>query len=134
MFNTDNCAIPKTWCGKGPMPNKYAKVGTRSECLQIGFGAGMYSEKAKNIPPTSLRQIKYVGEKYENRFKRKNISTTTHLLKFATKNSKTTIQTLLIHVFMRKSTGLDKRGYNSTIMYLYSHGIAAAKIPSCSKI
>ncbi len=134
MFNPNTCTIPKTWCGKGTLPKGYAKIGSRSECLQIGFGAGIHSEKAKSLPTTSLRQIKYIGEKYETRFKKKNITTTNDLLKFVTKNNKTTIQKLLVYVFTRTSSGLDKRGYNSTMIYLYSHGIASAKIPICYKI
>lgn len=134
MFNPDKCVIPKIWCGKGTMPKGYLKTGTRSECIQVGFGAGMYSERVKHTPSNSLQKIKYVGEKYDARFKLKGIKTTVDLLNFATKRTKLQIKALLEYVFTRKSKGIDKRAYNSTMMYLYSHGIAAAKIPQCIKI
>ncbi len=134
MFDPSECAIPRIWCGKGAKPNGYLKTGTRTECIQVGFGAGMYNERAKHTPSNSLQKIKYVGEKYESRFKLKGINSTVELLKFATKRTKVQIKTLLSGVFTRKSKGLDKRAYNSTMMYLYSHGIASAKIPQCSKI
>jgi len=134
MFDPKACEIPKIWCGKGNKPNTYSKKGTPYDCMKIGFGAGMHTERKKNISPTSLQNIKYVGETFEKRFVRKKITSTTSLLKFATKSSKSQIDGLLREVFIRKSCGLDKRAYNSTLMYLYQHGISSVKIPSCSKI
>lgn len=134
MFDPKACEIPKIWCGKGNKPNNYAKTGTPYDCMKIGFGAGMHTERNKHLPPTSLQNIKYVGDTFEKRFAKKKITSTTLLLKFATKSSKLQIDALLKEVFIRKGCGLDKRAYNSTLMYLYQHGIASVKIPLCTKL
>lgn len=134
MFNPKECEIPKVWCGKGTRPSAYSKTGTPYDCMKIGFGAGMHSERNKHLPPNSLQNIKYVGETFEKRFVKRKIPNIPSLLKFATKSSKTQIENLLKEVFTRSNNGLDNRAYNSTLMYLYGHGIASIKIPKCSKI
>jgi len=75
-FDLSECAIPTVWCGRGNPPKRragddkyYYKTGDRYECMQKGFGAGMHTERKKNLPENSLQQIKYVGDVYEKKFK-----------------------------------------------------------------
>lgn len=140
-FNKKACAIPSVWCGDGPMPSSrykdsifYTREGTRSECVKKGFGAGKYQERNAHLPKTSLLQIKYVGEVYEEKFKKYGISTTTQLLKeFKSSSASTsTIEKTLKSVFTKKDNKLDQRAYNSTLLYLYGNGIG--KLPQCSKM
>lgn len=136
-FVFEECIIPKVWCGNGKVPkgNTYAHTGTPTECLKIGFGAGMHNERSKHLSKDSLQQIKYVGEIYEVKFKKEGIKTIANLLKFSKDKAKTILQKMLIKVFTRSANGgLDKRAYNSTLVYLYQHGIATGNIPKCSKI
>ena len=56
MSYIDKCSIPVVWCGKGELPPRkandekyYIRRGTAHECMQIGFGAGMYSERKKDL-------------------------------------------------------------------------------------
>ena len=62
-FDIDKCIIKQVYCGRSniiPAKDKkrYSKVGSRDECLKKGFGAGMYNEKVKHLPQTSLQNIK----------------------------------------------------------------------------
>ena len=136
-FDVNECAVPCVWCGDGVMPKtiqngkKYTRDGTKFECMKKGYGSGMYSERSKHIPQTSLKQIKYIGDEYEARFIQKKIKTLEDLRKKAKNGRKNTLETLLNDVFTKKDGVLDKRAYNATLMYLYSHGIG--DIPGCSK-
>lgn len=136
-FKESDCIIPELWCGDGPIPNKkgkrYLRAGTRSECVKKGFGAGMFSEKAKELKENSLCQIKYVGETYEKKFSKKGIKTTDDLLRKMETNTRVQIEKILKGIFKRGgNAGLDQRAYNSTLMYLYNHGVG--HLPACSKI
>jgi len=136
-FDVNECAVPCVWCGDGIMPvniqngKKYIKEGTKFECMKKGYGSGMYTEKNKHISQNSLRQIKYVGEEYENRFIQKKILNLDDLRRKVKNSKKKTIETLLVEIFTKKSGDLDKRAYNATLMYLYTHGVG--NIPKCSK-
>ncbi len=136
-FKVEDCIIPKVWCGKGNRPKRnsdtyYYKNGSRYECMRQGFGAGMYSERNKNLSANSLRHIKYVGDVFEQRFRKRGIATTTNLVKKMKEKSTNEIEKFLKRVFTRSNGGLDRRAYNSTILYLYRHGVR--KVPKCSKI
>ena len=140
-FRIRDCAIPSVWCGKGVPPKRkdsdlkyYHKTGSRYECMKKGWAAGMYSAKRENIPSNSLQQIKYVGDTYEKKFKTQRISTIDQLLSRARNMSKSQLETLLKKVFVRRKGGLDKKAYNSTLVYLYQHGVSQSKIPPCSRI
>ena len=142
MFNPRDCAIPTIWCGKNSIPRQryskkdnvvYIKEGSRFECLQKGFGSGAAVERNKNISRFSLQQIKFVGPVYEENFKKNGIKTTTNLKKYAKTASSTDIEKLLQKVFVKKGkAGLDKKAYNSTLLYLYNSGIRHT--PLCEKI
>lgn len=138
-FNLDECAIPTVWCGEGnPPPRKpeaqtyYRKTGTRYECMKKGFGAGMYTEKNKGLPPDSLQQIKYVGDIYENKLKAMGINNCTQLRNKLNNKPTSYIKKTLTKIFTRRNKILDKRAYNSTLVYLYQHGNGS--VPRCSKI
>lgn len=137
-FNTKTCIIPEFWCGTGEMPKDsstkmYRRAGTKTECLKKGFGAGKYSEKRTGLKETSLQQIKYVGEEYEKRFRAKGIRTTTKLISEMYGKTSKGIETFLKKIFTRNSTKVvDVRAYNSTLLFLYSHGNGS--LPQCIKI
>lgn len=135
-FNFEECAIPTVWCGDGRRPKRkkdsetvYYRTGSRYECMKKGFGAGMYTEKKKNLPASSIQQIKYVGEVYEKRFRLKGIKNLRGLHKHLQNSSSFQTQSLLQGVFTKKGGTLDRRAYNSTLMYLYRHGIG--NLPRC---
>ena len=132
-----NCAIPTVYCGKKKIPSntneiKYTKKGSRDECLRKGFGAGQYSEKLKNLPSNSLQRIKYVGDKYETEFRRYGIGKTTTLIRKCSKQTKEQNTLMLKKIFLRKDGIVDKKGYNSTILFLSKNGVATS--PTCLRI
>lgn len=138
-FNIDDCAIPSVWCGKGNPPKRkrgdakyYSKTGSRYQCMQYGFGAGAATERSKRLPKTSLQHIKYVGDVYEKKFKDKKIATLAALVSYMNNRTSNTIEKLLKGVFTKRNGGLDKKAYNSTVLYLYGRG--KTNVPKCSKI
>ncbi len=141
-LNTYKCAIPSYYCGKNttiPKRKKtdevyYVRHGTPYECLKKGFGAGSIIEKNKNLSKNSLQQIKYVGEKYENAFKTRGIKTISNLLENAKINNSHSNSKLLKAVFVKKDGVIDKRAYNSTILFLYNNNINTKNLPECDKI
>lgn len=138
-FKLSECAIPVVWCGRGDPPQRkstdetyYYKTGDRYECVQKGFGAGMHTERKKNLSKNSLQQIKYVGDVYESRFKANGINTLSALREHLSKKTSTQIEKILKKIFIRKGGSIDSRAYNSTIIYLYHHGNTT--VPRCLRI
>lgn len=137
-FNFRDCIIPTVWCGNGNIPTKvsedkkYSRIGTRLECMKKGFGAGMYSEKKKLLSPESLQNIKYVGEIFEQNFKKNNIHTLDDLVEFAKKKRSSEIKKVLYKVLEKKNKQFDKRAYNSVLLYLFHHG--GKDLPLCRRI
>lgn len=132
-----SCGIPTVYCGKGKIPKntmdyKYTGKGTPFECMKKGYGAGMYTQHKKSLPANSLQQIKYVGETYEKKFKRRGIRTTTKLISHAGELSTEYLKELLQTVFMKKNGVVDRKAYNSCIVFLYRHGVG--HIPKCLRI
>ena len=136
-FRIKDCAIPTVWCGNGAVPNaiknngRYTKAGTPHECMKKGFGAGKYSERDKNLPKNSLQHIKYVGAVYEGKFQAEGITSLVRLKSVMRGKTPAQIRTVLQRVF-KKGKGIDKRGYNSTVFYLYQNGFT--NVPQCSRI
>ena len=128
VFDRVKCQPKRVWCGKGDMPLGYLRDGTRHECLQQGFGAGSYTEKAKRLPYNSLQRIKYVGEIHEKSFRGVGIYTLEDLKKWTSKNS-TTINAMLRKVLRKSNEALDVRAYNHVLLWLDENG--AKKLPSC---
>lgn len=138
-FVLSNCDIPVVWCGESDKPPKkgkegkyYYKTGSRTECLRVGFGAGTHIERNNNLPPKSLQQIKYVGEKHEKDFKAAGITDTSKLRKEMGKRTTAEMEKILKRILVRKDGVLDARAYNSVIVYLYKNGLGA--VPACKKI
>jgi hypothetical protein len=137
-FDITRCAEPTLYCGDGDMPVskdplvRYIRAGSRYECLKKGFGAGAAQEKKKNLSPTSLQNIKFVGETYEANFKRNKIKTLTDLQREARNKSPAAISTLLKKILTKKNGGTDSRAYNAVLVYLYQHG--NDNLPSCVRL
>lgn len=119
------------WCGKGSKPKGYDTTGNSYQCLQMGFGAGMHSERNKNLPADSLQRIKYVGEKMEARFKRNKIKTMSQLVSTTKKMTVSDVEKLLKKILKKTDGSLDGRAYNSTILYLHSKKV---KTPQCKDL
>lgn len=137
-FDVERCLIPTVYCGKKRrMPEKngdqlYVRRGTRSECLKKGVGAGVYSEKRKGLSANSLQQIKYVGPYYEDNFRDEGINNLRELLRECRRSSGREIGDLLDDVCRNRNGDLDKRPYNSCVLYLYRKGVYW--VPNCKRI
>lgn len=133
MFKPKRCTIPTVYCGnKKKTPKKYVRKGTRVECIRKGFGAGKYSERALSLPKYSLQRIKYVGEKYEKRFKNNQIHNTKDLLKELGPMTSKNKELILKKILRRKDKKLDGKAYNMVILYLYHNG--QSNLPKCKKL
>lgn len=138
MFRIQDCYIPEVWCGDSDqipqtLHKKYSRVGTRRECLKKGFGAGMYTERNKNLPQNSLQQIKYVGPVYEQNFEdEEGITTIPQLINFASGQSKVQLEQSLKKILVKNNGVVDTKAYNSVILFLYQKGIR--NVPSCTII
>ncbi len=139
-FDISKCSIPTVYCGNNSkLPSKnvmsdtyYTRFGTRTECVSKGFGAGAAQERLKLLPKDSLQRIKYVGEAYEKKFKSRGIKTGKALASFAKSASKATITSLLKSVFTKKNGVIDKRAWNSTLVWLSRRGHQISqRLPSC---
>ena len=135
-FDPRQCVIKKVWCGNGPIPankrEEYSRPGSKYECLQSGFGAGASSERAKTLPGDSLQHIKYVGPKHDAAFSDHGIQTRAALEMYARSHTAAEVHTLLTSVLQRGSKGLDKRAYNSVLLYVYGRGVT--RLPQCKRI
>ena len=139
LFDESKCAIPSLWCGESDtVPTKrdgesyYYRAGSRAECLKKGIGAGTFIERKKDLPSTSIQQIKYVGEVYEKKFQKEGIRDLPQLVKVASGKSAADIETLIKRVVTKKGGGVDERAYNSILLYLYRHG--KNNLPECISI
>jgi len=139
MSYIENCSIPAVWCGKGNIPSRkhedekyYIRRGTPYECMKVGIGAGIYSERKKDISSHSLQNIKYIGDVYENNFKKENIHNLEELLEYMGTHSIPQIKKNLIRVFTKKGGIVDQRAYNSTLMFVYKRNFK--DLPPCFKI
>jgi hypothetical protein len=143
-MNINNCLIPTQYCGDitNPLPTKnirenikYTKRGTPSSCMKKGVGVGIHIEKKNNLSSLSLQQIKYVGQHYEDKFKRNRINTIIDLIKYIKTHSKEHNERLLKNVVKMRNNSVDYKAYNSIIHYLYfSNEVSLSKIPFCKKI
>lgn len=139
MFKVSDCYIPEVWCGdsdtipRHSVNRRYTRKGTRRECLKKGFGAGMYTEKNKSLNPTSLQQIKYIGERYEQRFDIiGNIRSTTQLINYAKTRNSNQIDRFLKRILVKSNQVIDQRAYNMVVLFLYQKGVR--NVPRCTRI
>lgn len=135
-FRRRDCAIPRLWCGNGnikydkKIPDGfYNREGTRYECLKSGFGAGKAS--ADEVSRQSLRSIKYIGEYYEDKFKRKKVNTVAGLKRKAENLGKAKFKKFLVSVLKRKDGAKDTKAYNSVLIHLDDMGVK--ELPKCHK-
>lgn len=139
-FKESDCYIPTVWCGeKNTIPTTrpkgdtyYHKVGSRYECLKVGFGAGASTERKQNLPLTSIEQIKYIGDVHAESFKNKGVTTTTRLITVAKGKNIDELEKYLKGILQKSNGQVDMRAYNSVLLYLYRHGIS--QLPRCIKI
>lgn len=132
----ESCKIPEIYCGEqNPMPKSgdaysyYTRKGTGPECLKKGIGAGIYLEKKKNLSPVSVQNIKYVGEKFEANFAAKGIKTLNQLVNYVSGKSESQIKKFLKDVCTQANGSVNKRAYNSIIIYLSMNG--HYNLPKC---
>ena len=133
-FDPNKCLIKSIWCGNGNIPNKniYYKIGTSYECMQKGYGAGMYNEQKKYIGKDSLKNISYIGPVMESNFKKNGINNLTDLKKL--KNVKS-VDMLLSNILQDNKGRLNLKAYNSVLLYLYDKKIIdSTKLPPCKLI
>ena len=135
-FRRKDCKLPSLWCGNGGIPTKhpssdsfYTQPGTRYDCLRKGFGAGKAITENKNINNTSLRNIKFVGERYEQRFRAQRVRNLLQLENKARKMTPEDFKRWLHKVLQTKGGKIDQRTYNSVLIYLDDAGIQ--KLPKC---
>lgn len=140
-FKSKHCKIPTVYCGKkDEMPTTstnnsvYTEKGTPYTCLRKGVGFGMNEEKKKHLLKYSLQHIPYIGPIYDDNFINLDIKSTAQLLKYAKSHTKEEIEELLDAVFTKSNSVIDRKAYNSTLMYLYEHGINDKKLPTCIKM
>jgi hypothetical protein len=131
-FDPTRCVLAGPWCGDGDRPvgdRKYSHTGTRSECLRRGFGAGTAIEKKKHLPADSLQRIPYIGATYERRLKRAGVDTLADLIEYA-RRGKHDIKILLQAACTKKNKSLDKKAYNSALLYIFKEG-GVRHLPKC---
>ncbi|MDB4769340.1 hypothetical protein OAG24_00095 [bacterium] len=135
-FDRKKCVIPTVWCGDGKMPSIspkdsiYVRPGTRYECLRKGFG--LCQVKSRSIKPTSVQNIRYVGDTYEKNFKKNGISSLDKLVTEFKKYTKKEKERILIKVFTKKGGSFDLRSFNSTILFLHDNKVK--NLPTCIDI
>lgn len=145
-YSRDRCMIPTAYCGDGNIPanpisqdrtSRYHHLGSRSECMRKGFGAGAAQERVRGLPADSLQRIKYIGPQYETNFANNNIAhihNITDLVNFAGHNNRMQLTRLLIRACTKANGVLDKRAFNCVIMYLDDHHINHQTLPRCKKV
>lgn len=145
-YTRNECMIPTAWCGDGPMPantisqdrtSRYRHIGTRSECMKKGFGAGAAQERVKSLPPNSLQRIKYIGPQFDHNFSHNNIATIhtiDDLTHYAQSHNRTQVTRLLMRVCVKTNGVLERRAFNSVIMFLDDHHITHDRLPRCKKV
>ena len=139
MWDPARCVIPTIWCGAAdamPAGRGYTRVGTRQECLKKGYGAGKFGEERRHFPATSLRQIAYIGEVYAQQFANAGVNTLAQLT--AAVNALPTanaVQLYLVPKLTRAGNGgLDRKAFNSMVLWLHEHGVPPHKLPGCRNI
>lgn len=136
-FDPNECAIPTTYCGDGPVPRfvrgddvYYTGRGSRAECLRKGIGVGAAKEREKDLPGNSLQRIKYIGPKYEENLVSEGIRNTSQLMNEIRRDVDGTFDK--IKRALSKGGNIDYRAYNSVLMYVYRAG--GTNLPPCKKL
>lgn len=137
----EKCGIPTVYCGnKTPIPKKnlqqnlkYERTGNKTECLKKGIHTGIYLERNKDLPEDSLKNIKYIGDYFEEKLISKRINTIQQLINKIKISSKNNNKTFLENISKNRVGNIDYRVYNSIIHYIYhnSNQNTSNKLPEC---
>lgn len=133
------CYNKSVWCGNGAVPAQakdgiiYTRQGTPMECLRKGVGVGLFEERKKGLPPGSLQLIKYVTAPQEQNLMNKQINTQQNLIEFASSKRSRKIRKVLTRALVTKGGELDKRAYNSVVLFLYMTR-QIEELPDCVNI
>lgn len=134
-FDTDRCIIKGVYCGDGNIPldraKYYSGLGTRNQCMKKGFGAGMATERRKTLPANSLQNISYVGDVMEQNLIQNGIKNLDDLKVLFKGASKDQMKIILKNSLINKNGVINKKAYNSVLMYLYNSGLK--NLPKCKK-
>jgi hypothetical protein len=129
-FNPQDCFIETVYCGSKRKnypyvenDMKYISTGTPEQCLKKGFGAGLNSEKNKNLNRNSLLNIKYIGPVFERRFHNFGIRNIDQLLNYCRVQRKNVLKNFLEQMFRDANGRVNKNGYNSVLLFLYRNGM-----------
>ena len=134
VFRKSDCVIRKIYCGDKNVPadtatKKYSRAGSRQECLQRGFGIADAQNRLKRLRPNSLQNIVYIGDTYDQNFRKKGIRTLAGLqtkMKSLGANQKLDF---LRKILIKKNKVVDQKAINSVIMWLHSKGVG--NLPGC---
>lgn len=138
MFNPQECTFPTVYCGERAVPqgrqrngDVYTRRGTGYECMKKGFGAGSATEKSKSLPRDSLQKIRFIGDRYSERFREiYHINTISDLRRVPAAN----LDQILRRVCTNSSGAFDARSYNSVLLYLYDNALVpSARLPRCTR-
>jgi len=140
----NKCGIPSVYCGnKTPIPTKnlqqnlkYNRKGTSIECLKKGINTGIYLERNKNLPESSLKNIKYIGDYFEEKFISKRINTVQQLINKIQLSSQNNNKRFLENICKNRAGNIDYRVYNSIIHFVYhnSNREVVRKLPECKTL
>lgn len=137
-FDKTKCVVRTFYCGNSrnlppdTSSTKYSRHGTPHECMKRGYGMGSWTEVSKQLPPNSVRHIRYIGPVYEENFRRYGMSS---LNRVVTKFSGLTAQekNILLRKCCRKRNNIvDLKAYNFVLLFLHSKGVK--NLPSCKVV
>jgi hypothetical protein len=137
VYNKEDCIIRKAYCGNHNAPpadtreKKYSRVGTRSECLKKGFGAGLAQERSKGLRRTSLQNIDYIGPVYDANFRQRGVATLARLLTVLRPLPNPQKRAFLERGCTKKNGAIDQKAVNALIIYLHDNGL---DVPVCQVV
>lgn len=136
-FQPKKCLIKTVYCGDSPFKEKIDygentyqyKRGTSYECLKKGVGVGMYISMKNKYDIDDIAQIKYVGEKYRQRFRDNGVKTQKELINLLKPMPAKDKKEWLDSIFLKNNNVIDKRPYNTVLVLLYKNGVK--RLPQC---
>ncbi len=133
-FNKNACIVRKLYCGDSKLPSdtatkKYSRKGSSYECLKKGYGIADWEHRGKKLSKTSLMQIIYIGPVYQANFKKKQIYSTTSLIKKVIGLSAAEKRDLIGTACTKKSGVIDQRAFNAVVLFLHERGVK--ELPRC---
>lgn len=117
--------IKEVWCGTGPRPRDYARTGTRSECLRMGYGAGAAAGRCRGVE--DLNHLPYVTPRITRTLRDNDITTVTDFLTFVMRLDYRETKELIRSIYGREC---DAKTFNSMCRYLYKNRVPIQCIPA----